>query len=128
QCSPKECTYTYEQRFNRAFIIATIFGIVGGLSTALQILIPLFVILLRRIYSHCFQCSLQIARESRIVHEKCWHLMNYFRTLNLYKKTGDQHSEDQIVIIITTFHSHINFITVSFPLQDQFHRLQTQYS
>ncbi|UJR11614.1 hypothetical protein I4U23_015796 [Adineta vaga] len=25
QCSPSECTYTYEQRFNQAYIIATIF-------------------------------------------------------------------------------------------------------
>ncbi|CAF1413027.1 unnamed protein product [Adineta ricciae] len=152
QCSPKECTYTYEQRFNRAFIIATIFGIVGGLSTALEILIPLFVILLRRIYSHCFQRSLQIARESTtktVVHEKCWRLMNYFHTLNLYKKTRDQHSEDQLeqrsriatrvylllflislltIIIFITFTSQINSITVSFPSQDQFHHLQTQYS
>jgi hypothetical protein len=53
QCAPNECTYTYEERFNIAYLVSTIFGIVGGLSVALRILIPPIVTLIRRMYQHC---------------------------------------------------------------------------
>ncbi|CAF1607889.1 unnamed protein product, partial [Didymodactylos carnosus] len=33
QCQPKQCTYTYVQRFVIIYIIATILGLVGGLTT-----------------------------------------------------------------------------------------------
>ncbi|CAF4029216.1 unnamed protein product [Rotaria sp. Silwood2] len=48
QCALDQCTDTYEERFNRAYVIATLLGIVGGLSTMLQILIPSNVKLVRR--------------------------------------------------------------------------------
>ena len=53
QCAPNQCTYTYQERFNRAYLISTILGIIGGLSVALKILIPPIITLLRRIYHHC---------------------------------------------------------------------------
>lgn len=52
-CAPNECIYTYAEQFNRAYITATILGIVGGLSVALRILILLIVKLLRRMYYSC---------------------------------------------------------------------------
>ncbi|CAF3438173.1 unnamed protein product, partial [Rotaria sp. Silwood2] len=63
QCAPDECTYTYEERFNRAYVIATIVGIAGGLSTALRILILPVVKLLRRMYYHCHRPKKPVVRE-----------------------------------------------------------------
>ncbi|CAF3338151.1 unnamed protein product [Rotaria sp. Silwood2] len=63
QCAPDECTYTYEERFNRAYVIATILGIAGGLSTALRILILPVVKLLRRMYYHCHRPKKPVVRE-----------------------------------------------------------------
>ncbi len=64
QCAPDECTYTYETRFNTAYIISTLFGIVGGLAVALRILIPPAVKLLRRIYDRCCRMQLHDEREA----------------------------------------------------------------
>ncbi|CAF3828722.1 unnamed protein product [Rotaria sp. Silwood1] len=63
QCAPYQCTYTYEERFNRAYIIATILGVVGGLSTALRILIPPIMRLFRQMYSHCRKHRKHVTRE-----------------------------------------------------------------
>ncbi|CAF1375193.1 unnamed protein product [Adineta ricciae] len=40
KCNPKRCTYTYAQRFLIGYIISTVFGIVGGLSSILRLIIP----------------------------------------------------------------------------------------
>ncbi|CAF4200171.1 unnamed protein product, partial [Rotaria sordida] len=63
QCEPDQCFYTYEERFNRAYIIATLLGIVGGLSIVLRILIPSIVILLRRMYYQFRRFQTNVRRE-----------------------------------------------------------------
>ena len=63
ECAPKECTYSYEERFNRAYIVATIFAVVGGLSTALRILSPFALKLYRRMHRHCGRTQVQVPRE-----------------------------------------------------------------
>ena len=66
QCAPDQCTYTYQERFNRAYLISTILGIIGGLSVALKILIPPIITLLRRIYQHCHRPAQPITNEASI--------------------------------------------------------------
>ncbi|CAF4786565.1 unnamed protein product [Rotaria sp. Silwood1] len=93
QCAPYQCTYTYEERFNRAYIIATILGVVGGLSTALRILIPPIMRLFRQMYSHCRKHRKHVTRE-RFVEKGIRHKIAMFcarfqhsiRTMNLYHK------------------------------------------
>ena len=45
-CNPMECRYTYQTRNDAAQIIATLFGLCGGLISVLQFIIPKFTILL----------------------------------------------------------------------------------
>lgn len=55
QCAPHECTYSFVERFNKAYVIASTLGVVGGLSVTLRIIVPLIVKLLRRIYRRCWE-------------------------------------------------------------------------
>ena len=48
QCSPQRCTYTYSKQADLHYVIATIFGLVGGLSTLFRILAPALVNFWRR--------------------------------------------------------------------------------
>jgi hypothetical protein len=49
KCNPKQCTYTYVQRFLVSYIISAILGIIGGLSLVLRLIIPNLVKLGRKI-------------------------------------------------------------------------------
>ncbi|CAF4698238.1 unnamed protein product, partial [Rotaria sp. Silwood2] len=62
-CAPNKCSYTYEERFNRGYVIATILGIVGGLSTALRIFILPIVKVIRRVYYYCCKRTKHATRE-----------------------------------------------------------------
>ena len=42
-CHPVECTYTYKTRNDAIFIITTLLGLIGGLTTALKLIIPRFI-------------------------------------------------------------------------------------
>lgn len=47
-CQPAECKYTYSSKASVAYIVTTVFGIIGGLSTSLQIIVPRLVAIVRR--------------------------------------------------------------------------------
>jgi hypothetical protein len=40
ECHPTECTYTFETRNDLIYIVTTLFGIVGGLTTVLKLIAP----------------------------------------------------------------------------------------
>lgn len=63
QCAPEICTYRYEERFDTVYVVTTLLGIVGGLSTALRIFALPLVKLLRRIYRYCQRTRRQYVRE-----------------------------------------------------------------
>ncbi|CAF4893027.1 unnamed protein product [Rotaria sp. Silwood1] len=145
QCAPNQCFYTYEERFNRAYIIATLLGIVGGLSTVLRILIPPIVILLRRIYRQCHRFQTCVPREMVVeiggIRQKIslylTQLQRFIRTINFYRKMKNTHLQeisqttDEISIIRLTFtglNSQIQSIKVSSPTELIFEQLQLQYS
>ncbi|CAF0824433.1 unnamed protein product [Adineta ricciae] len=102
QCAPHICTYTFEQRFNRVFIIATIFGIIDGLSLALMILIPFIIKLCRKVNRCCHRHPNDIRREvilnlcisHRSILQKYAKFKNYVQTLNLYDKRRFRPSSD----------------------------------
>ncbi|UJR34632.1 hypothetical protein I4U23_027409 [Adineta vaga] len=48
QCNPKICTYTYDKQADMRYIIETIFGLIGGLTTIFRILLPPLVKYVRR--------------------------------------------------------------------------------
>jgi hypothetical protein len=48
ECQPTLCSYIVEARNNIVHIITTLFGIAGGLSTALNFIVPWFVKLIRK--------------------------------------------------------------------------------
>lgn len=43
QCNPTRCTYAYVSRANVGFIIATVFALIGGLSSVLKLAAPFLV-------------------------------------------------------------------------------------
>ncbi|CAF1223849.1 unnamed protein product [Rotaria sp. Silwood1] len=155
QCAPDQCTYTYEKRFNRAYIIATILGIVGGLSTALRILILPIVKLLRRIYHYCRRRQQHDIRHKIVIF--CTQLQHSIRTINFYYKVQKTHLPEEsqttdeilliqrqqiatrfyiilvvlafvIIITFTGLNSQIYSITIKSPTEFIFEQLQTQYS
>ena len=43
ECQPKECTYTHQTKNSVIYIVTTLFGLTGGLTTALRLLVPRLV-------------------------------------------------------------------------------------
>ncbi|UJR19841.1 hypothetical protein I4U23_022974 [Adineta vaga] len=157
ECAPKNCTYSYEERFNKAYIISTTLGIVGGLSVALRILVPLIVKLLRRIY-HRF-CGSQEQNERRNNFKSSVFISQIRESIlkmNVYRKKQRNSTVENIptiddiiliqhqhiatrtyivlfiisILIISffvAFTSQTYFITVSFPNISTYEQLQNQY-
>jgi hypothetical protein len=48
ECQPKHCTYSFIGRNNFIYIVTTLIGIAGGLSTVLKFIAPQLVKLARR--------------------------------------------------------------------------------
>jgi hypothetical protein len=59
QCLPNSCQYTYSTRFNWIYVLATLFGLFGGITTILRIITPfiiqLFFFLKKRFFSKRLQ-------------------------------------------------------------------------
>ncbi|CAF1249178.1 unnamed protein product, partial [Didymodactylos carnosus] len=47
-CQPTECTYTYQKQAHLIYMITTVFGLLGGVTTVLRLLIPSSVSFLTR--------------------------------------------------------------------------------
>lgn len=60
QCHPVKCEYSYVVKYDIIYIITTIIGLMGGLLTIFQFLIPLLVKLIRK---YCFKQRRQITVE-----------------------------------------------------------------
>jgi hypothetical protein len=43
ECQPTECTYTHETKNSIIYIFTTLFGLTGGLTAALKLLVPRLV-------------------------------------------------------------------------------------
>ena len=61
ECQPAQCTYSYETRNDLVFIITTLIGLVGGLTTSLKIVIPRLVKLIRDFLLKRRQVDLSVA-------------------------------------------------------------------
>ena len=48
ECQPAQCTYKIQARNNIIYIVTTLFGITGGLATALKLIVPRVVKLVRK--------------------------------------------------------------------------------
>ena len=48
ECQPRECSYTVLTRNNALYIVTTMIGVIGGLVTALKLVVPWLVQLVRR--------------------------------------------------------------------------------
>ncbi len=48
QCQPVECTYTYIVKYDAIYIITIITGLIDGLATIYQLVIPRAIRLIRR--------------------------------------------------------------------------------
>ena len=60
QCHPIECKYTYIVKYDIVYIVTTIAGLFGGLTTILQLIIPRLVKLLRYIwFTRCRRTRVQ---------------------------------------------------------------------
>ncbi|CAF4138063.1 unnamed protein product [Adineta steineri] len=48
QCNPYLCSYSYNVKGDISYVIAITFGLIGGLTTILKIIIPFIVLMIRR--------------------------------------------------------------------------------
>jgi transcriptional regulator CtsR len=51
ECQPAQCNYTVETRNDIVYIVTTLFGIAGGLTTVLKLVVPHMV----KFIMHCIQ-------------------------------------------------------------------------
>ncbi len=47
-CQPAQCTYTFEMRIDIIYIVTTLFGIAGGLTTVLKFILPRVIKFIRK--------------------------------------------------------------------------------
>jgi hypothetical protein len=47
-CQPIQCTYTLETKNDMIYIFITLFGIAGGLTTVLELILPRLIKLIRK--------------------------------------------------------------------------------
>ncbi len=81
QCQPTRCTYTVKTRNDVIYIVTTLFGIAGGLITALELILPRLVKIIRKKRQHprpttgktnmrmtrCMKLNFEVLRENRLV-------------------------------------------------------------
>jgi hypothetical protein len=48
ECQPIQCTYSFAKRHDLIYIVTTLFGIAGGLTTVLELVLPRLVKFLRK--------------------------------------------------------------------------------
>jgi hypothetical protein len=48
ECEPTECSYTHQTKHNAIYIVTTIIGLIGGLITVLELIVPRLVKFARR--------------------------------------------------------------------------------
>jgi beta-lactamase regulating signal transducer with metallopeptidase domain len=48
ECEPIECTYTHQIKNNIIYIVTTLIGLIGGLTTALKLIVPRLVMFARK--------------------------------------------------------------------------------
>ncbi len=48
QCQPAQCTYIYDTRNDVIYIVTTLFGIAGGLTTVLKLILPRLIRLIMK--------------------------------------------------------------------------------
>ncbi|UJR19487.1 hypothetical protein I4U23_022616 [Adineta vaga] len=151
KCLPKECVYIHEERFSISYIITTIAGIIGGLSVALRILVPLFVKSIRRIFHYYCTSNEQIEDSENNRRRLATFLIqcrNTFQQMNLYHRiqTNDeillikqQRIATRFYILLFLFsigilfiflnlNTRINSLTISSPNLSTFEELQAKYS
>ena len=59
QCAPAYCSYTFNRRNNLLYIVSTILGLYGGLTTSFRFLIPLIIKIAFKIRNLC--CNNRVA-------------------------------------------------------------------
>jgi hypothetical protein len=52
ECQPTQCVYTFQTRNDVIYIVTTLFGIVGGLTTVLKFIVPRLVKIFRKKKEH----------------------------------------------------------------------------
>ncbi len=65
-CNPISCSYTIIKRFNISTVLATILGLIGGLSVALHIILPP-IIKLFRLHRITFIMNINIGWEGKFI-------------------------------------------------------------
>ncbi|CAF1526169.1 unnamed protein product [Adineta ricciae] len=85
ECSPLQCTYSYQARNDAIYIITTLVGLIGGLVTILKIVVPRFVKLIRRRRQR--QILLEESSTRRSNGNFCFKINNLISTLNLFPST-----------------------------------------
>ncbi|CAF2589079.1 unnamed protein product [Rotaria sp. Silwood2] len=92
-----QCTYAYEERFNRAYAIATILGIVDGLSIALRTVILPIVKLLREIYNHCRRHQQHVTQEC-FVEKEMFHANQLHNVFDTYWNVAVSYPNDNYIM------------------------------
>ncbi|CAF1384653.1 unnamed protein product [Adineta ricciae] len=151
KCSPNQCDYTYEERFSISYIITTIAGIIGGLSVALKILVPICVTSIRRIFHYCCSNKDQTNEEenNQQTHfTSIIQIRNKLQQMNFYRQgqinndilpIKQQRSATRfyiilfvisfgIILIFLNLDTQITLVTISSPSLSTFEGLNKKYS
>ncbi|CAF1689397.1 unnamed protein product, partial [Adineta ricciae] len=151
ECSPNQCDYTYEERFSVSYIITTIAGIIGGLSVALKILVPICVTSIRRIFHYCYSNNDQTNEEEnnqQTYFTSIIQIRNKLQQMNFYRQVQinndilpikQQRSATRfyiilfvisfgIILIFLNLDTQITLVTISSPSLSTFEGLDKKYS
>ncbi|CAF0941204.1 unnamed protein product [Adineta steineri] len=157
-CAPNSCQYTITKRYEFLFIVTVLVGLIGGISSALQIFIPLIITkvwpFLRKIFTkrriRVIQTETNRTKYSMNDRGKqlCRFLKQKLIEFNLFESTPPSANETILLqqryttrfyiimfllslIILIAFKSikpQVIYVTTKPPTLDDFIRLEKQYS
>jgi hypothetical protein len=143
QCAPQLCTYTLTQHNDVSYIITLLIGLVGGISVVLKTIVPFIVRWIRNRY----RVNVNPALNNHL--HLAWNQLKIkIKEFNLFETElswNDEHRRRKeirttriylllliisiiILISFTSISTENEYITISYPSQTIFNRLNSLYS
>ena len=95
ECAPVQCSYTYQQRLDRNYIVATLIALIGGLYMGLRLIIPYMIHFLCFLKDKYSRRSFNEGDASRVaLMTRLMNLLNRLKILAITLNTFNKRSQD----------------------------------
>ncbi|UJR34695.1 hypothetical protein I4U23_027472 [Adineta vaga] len=131
-CAPAVCTYTYSQRLDIFYVVATIAGLIGGLLVIFRLIIPMGARFIHWLFVYCRKRHVDNIEEQSDQQHPTEHIPFNIKqklvTMNLFKKESSIsqiENVNEVAIIATRFYL---ILLIESPSVATFEQLHNAYA